>query len=95
MPDQSPKIALINGGSRGLGRSTAVHLARSGVDVVLTYHSNKAEAEAALAEIKALGRTAAALQLDTGDVGSFDAFVASLRETLKANGQRDDRLSGE
>ena len=36
MPDQSPKIALINGGSRGLGRSTAVHLARSGVDVVLT-----------------------------------------------------------
>lgn len=85
MPDQSPKIALITGGSRGLGRSTAVHLARSGVDVVLTYHSNKAEAEAALAEIKALGRTAAALQLDTGDVASFDAFVASLRETLKAN----------
>ena len=83
MPDQSPKIALITGGSRGLGRNTAVHLARSGVDVVLTYHSNKAEADAAVDEIRALGRKAAALQLDTGDVATFDAFVASLRETLK------------
>ena len=83
MPDQSPKIALITGSSRGLGRNTAVHLARSGVDVVLTYHSNKAEADAAVDEIRALGRKAAALQLDTGDVATFDAFVASLRETLK------------
>ena len=56
MPDQSPKIALITGGSRGLGRNTAVHLARSGVDVVLTYHSNKTEAEAAVAEVAAVGR---------------------------------------
>jgi NAD(P)-dependent dehydrogenase (short-subunit alcohol dehydrogenase family) len=84
MPDQSPKIALVTGGSRGLGRNTAVHLARSGVDVVLTYHSNKAEADAAVDEIRALGRKAATLQLDTGDVGTFDAFVASLRETLKS-----------
>lgn len=89
MPDQSPKIALITGGSRGLGRNTAIHLARSGVDVVLTYHSNKAEADAAVAEIAALGRKAAALQHDTGDVASFDAFAASLRETLKANWNRE------
>lgn len=70
MLDQSPKIALITGGSRGLGRSTAIHLARSGVDVVLTYHSNKAEADAAVDEIEALGRKAAALHLDTGDVAT-------------------------
>jgi NAD(P)-dependent dehydrogenase (short-subunit alcohol dehydrogenase family) len=85
MPDQSPKIALITGGSRGLGRNTAIHLARSGVDVVLTYHSNKAEADSAVAEIESLGRKAAALQLDTGDVASFEAFAASLRDTLKTN----------
>ena len=89
MPDQSPKIALITGGSRGLGRNTAVHLARSGVDVVLTYHSNKAEADAAVDEIRALGRKATALQLDTGDVATFDAFVASLRETLKSTFGRE------
>ena len=89
MPDQSPKIALITGGSRGLGRNTAVHLARSGVDVVLTYHSNKAEADAAVDEIRALGRKAAALQLDTSDVATFDAFVASLRETLKSTFGRE------
>lgn len=89
MPDQSPKIALITGGSRGLGRNTAIHLARSGVDVVLTYHSNKAEADLAVAEIESLGRKAAALQLDTGDVASFEAFADSLRETLKTIWDRE------
>ena len=89
MPDQSPKIALITGGSRGLGRNTAVHLARSGVDVVLTYHSNKAEADAAVDEITALGCKAAALQIDTGNVATFDAFAATLRETLKASFGRE------
>jgi NAD(P)-dependent dehydrogenase (short-subunit alcohol dehydrogenase family) len=88
MPDQSPRIALITGGSRGLGRNTSIHLARSGVDVVLTYHSNKAEADSAVAEIESLGRKAAALQLDTGDVASFEAFAASLRDTLKTNWNR-------
>jgi len=89
MPDQSPKIALITGGSRGLGRNTAIHLARSGVDLVLTFHSNKAEADSAVAEITALGRKAAALQLDTGEVASFEAFAASLRETLKTTWGRE------
>jgi NAD(P)-dependent dehydrogenase (short-subunit alcohol dehydrogenase family) len=89
MPDQSPKIALITGGSRGLGRNTVVHLARSGVDVVLTYHSNKPEADAAVAEIAGLGRKAAALQLDTGDVATFDAFSARLRDTLTSNWGRE------
>lgn len=89
MPDQSPKLALITGGSRGLGRNTAIHLARSGVDVVLTYHSNKVEADATVAEIVSLGRKAAALQLDTGDVGTFDTFAADLRETLNSNWGRE------
>lgn len=89
MPDQSPKIALITGGSRGLGRNTGIHLARSGVDVVVTFHSNQAEADAAIAEITALGRKAAALQLDTGDVASFDAFAASLRGTLRTTWDRE------
>jgi NAD(P)-dependent dehydrogenase (short-subunit alcohol dehydrogenase family) len=77
-------IALITGGSRGLGRNTALSLAQRGVDVVFTYHSNRAEADSAVAAIEALGRKAVALQLDTGNVGSFDAFVAALAPALHA-----------
>ena len=77
-----PKIALITGGSRGLGRNTAINLARKGVDVVLTYHSNRTEADSAVAEIQALGRKAVALQFDAGNVGSFDGFASGLRQTL-------------
>ncbi|MBC7918751.1 MAG: SDR family NAD(P)-dependent oxidoreductase, partial [Rhodoferax sp.] len=50
------KIALITGGSRGLGHNTALHLARQGVDVILTYRAEKAQAEATVADITALGR---------------------------------------
>lgn len=78
-------IALVTGASRGLGRNTALALARKGVDVIVTYHSNKAEADAAVAEIRALGRNAAALQLDTGAIKSFDAFASGLKSTLKEN----------
>ncbi len=79
------KIALITGGSRGLGRNAAISLAKKGVDIVLTYHSNKAEADATVAAIKALGRNAVALQLDTGATKTFDAFAANLKTTLKDN----------
>jgi NAD(P)-dependent dehydrogenase (short-subunit alcohol dehydrogenase family) len=65
------KIALITGGSRGLGRNTAVNLARNGTNVILTYRSNRKEADSAVAEIAALGRKAVAIQLDTGNVGAF------------------------
>ncbi|MBN8967742.1 MAG: SDR family oxidoreductase [Rhizobiales bacterium] len=78
-----PKIALVTGGSRGLGHSTALSLARHGVDVVITYHSNRAEADATVAAIKQLGRNAAALQLDTGAIATFDTFVAGLKDTLR------------
>lgn len=76
------KIALVTGGSRGLGRNTALSLARKGIDVVITYHSNQAEADATVADIKALGRKAAALQLDTGATGSFADFATRLKTTL-------------
>ncbi|MCD9098740.1 SDR family oxidoreductase [Luteimonas fraxinea] len=83
------RIALITGASRGLGRNTALAVARGGGDVVLTYRSNAEEAHAVVAEIEALGRKAVALQLDTGDVEAFPAFVDQLRAVLRASWQRN------
>jgi NAD(P)-dependent dehydrogenase (short-subunit alcohol dehydrogenase family) len=85
MSESNTKIAIITGGSRGLGRNTALAAAARGIDVIFTYRSNKAEAEKVGAEIKTLGRKALALQLDTGDTASFPAFAdtvtAALRDT--------------
>ncbi len=89
MSDAHTKIALITGGGRGLGRSTAVALARRGVDVILTYRADRAAAIAAMEEIAGLGRRVAALQLDTGMVSSFDGFVSALGNTLHENWRRD------
>lgn len=77
------KIAIVTGSSRGLGRNTALSIARRGGDVVVTYRSGEAEARKVVAEIEALGRKAVALQLDAGNVATFPAFVAQLREALK------------
>lgn len=82
-------ISLITGGSRGLGRNTALHVARQGGDVLLTYRSNAAEAQAVVAEVQALGRKAVALQLDTGEVADFPAFVGQVRAALADSWQRD------
>jgi NAD(P)-dependent dehydrogenase (short-subunit alcohol dehydrogenase family) len=89
MTDQNAnsKIAIVTGGSRGLGRNTVVSLARDGVDVIFTYNSNRAEADKVVAEVEALGRKAAALQLDTGNVAAFDAFVGNVRSVLKGWGR--------
>lgn len=87
MPDQ--RIALITGGNRGIGRSAAIHLAEDGVDSVITYRSHADEAAEAVAEIEALGRRAAALQLDTGDSSSFEAFAGALASTLQETWSRD------
>lgn len=76
------KIALITGGSRGLGRNTAESLARKGVDSVITYHSKADEAAAVAKAIEAEGRKAVALQLDTSSTRGFDAFVATLKKAL-------------
>jgi NAD(P)-dependent dehydrogenase (short-subunit alcohol dehydrogenase family) len=89
MGNNSTKIALITGASRGLGRNTAAALARKGVDIIGTYHSNKAEAEETVAAIKALGRKAVMFQLDTGNVASFPAFVSEVRKALKSVWSRD------
>ncbi|MBZ9986369.1 SDR family oxidoreductase [Mesorhizobium sp. BH1-1-5] len=82
-------IALITGGSRGLGRNTALHLARKGVDVIVTYRSRADEAKTAIVEIEAAGGRAAALELHTGAVATFPAFVAALKQTLQETWQRD------
>lgn len=82
-------IALVTGGSRGLGKNAALHLATHGIDVVLTYRSNRAEADAVVAEIVKKGGRAAALPLDVGRVAGFDEFVGALRGTLKQHWQTD------
>lgn len=84
-----PKIALITGGSRGLGRNTAIKLAQRGVDIVLTYRADRAAALSAMEEIAGLGRKVAALQLDTGAVSSFDDFAGALSNALFENWRRD------
>jgi NAD(P)-dependent dehydrogenase (short-subunit alcohol dehydrogenase family) len=76
------KISLITGGSRGLGRNTALAVARRGGDVIITYQSRAEDAQAVVAEITAMGRTAAALQLDVGTASSFPAFAAQVKTLL-------------
>ncbi|MDR6993110.1 SDR family oxidoreductase [Luteimonas sp. 3794] len=83
------RITLVTGASRGLGRNTALAVARAGGDVVLTYRGNAEEAQAVVAEIEALGRKAVTLQLDTADVDVFPVFVERLRATLRETWQRD------
>jgi len=84
------KIALVTGGSRGLGKSMSVHIAAKGNDVVLTYKSKKADAEEVVKQIDQTGRKAAALALDVSDSKSFDGFVDKLKEVLQAKWKRDD-----
>jgi len=81
--ENNSKIALVTGGSRGLGKDMALKLAKNGINVVLTYNSRKDEAENVVAQIEQAGRKAAALQLNTGDLKSFDAFFGQLKETLQ------------
>jgi NAD(P)-dependent dehydrogenase (short-subunit alcohol dehydrogenase family) len=77
------KIALITGGSRGLGKNAANHIAKKGIDVIITYRSKKEEADAVVAEIEQGGQKAAALQLDTSVVSTFDNFIKQLSSVLK------------
>jgi len=82
------KIAIITGGSRGLGRNTAMHLARKGVDVILTYRRQQQEAQEVVAEIAALGGRSLALQLDVARSQTFAAFAGAVKAALAADWQR-------
>ncbi|BFM45512.1 SDR family oxidoreductase [Flavobacterium sp. CFS9] len=77
------KIALVTGGSRGLGKNMAIAIAKKGIDVIITYNSKKEEADSVVKEIESLGQKAAALQLNVADSGTFDPFFSSVAETLK------------
>ncbi len=80
--EKKNKIALVTGGSRGLGKDMALKLAEKGIDVILTYNSKAAEAQDVVAQIEQSGQKAATLQLNTGDIKSFDAFTDQLQSTL-------------
>lgn len=82
MTEAKIKIALVTGGSRGLGRNMAIKLAEKGNDVILTYNSAKEKADEVVAEIQALGQRAHAIQLDTSNVTAFDAFYGTLETYL-------------
>lgn len=77
------KIALVTGGSRGLGKNMALKIAEKGIDVILTYNTQKDDALAVVVEIEKMGQKAVALQLNTGEVKSFDSFFAQLKSVLK------------
>jgi len=83
MTTTNSKIALVTGGSRGLGRNMAISLAKKGIDVVFTYNSNKQKADEVVAEIQSLGQKAWAFQLDTSNVKGFDEFFKQLTSSLK------------
>ena len=83
------KIALVTGGSRGLGKNMALRLAEKGNDVIITYHSKKEEANAVVAEIESKGQKAAALQLDVAQLRTFDDFLQQVSQTLKEKWNTD------
>jgi NAD(P)-dependent dehydrogenase (short-subunit alcohol dehydrogenase family) len=87
--DSKSKIALVTGGSRGLGKDMALNIAKKGIDVILTYKTKKEEALAVVGEIRQSGRKAAALQLNTGDIKSFGAFYSQVAAALKDTFEAD------
>jgi len=76
------KIAVVTGGSRGLGKNAAIALAKKGIDVVITYHTNREAADQVITQIQALGQRAHAFQLDTSNTALFDPFMKSLTDHL-------------
>jgi NAD(P)-dependent dehydrogenase (short-subunit alcohol dehydrogenase family) len=88
MAQKAQKIGVITGGSRGLGKNTALAMAAQGVDVILTYHSQKDSAEAVVAEIVAMGRKALALQLDVTKASHFAGFAEQVSQALTTHWQQ-------
>lgn len=89
MTNDKTKIALVTGSSRGLGKNTALALAKKGVGVIVTYHSSEAEAKNVVSTIEEMGGQAVALQLDTGNIKTFDAFVAQVKQSLQTTWQTE------
>ena len=79
----STKIALVTGGSRGLGKDMAQSIARKGIDVIITYRSKKEEADEVVKSIEAMGQQAIALALDMSDFNSLDNFVSEVKQVLQ------------
>jgi NAD(P)-dependent dehydrogenase (short-subunit alcohol dehydrogenase family) len=83
------KIALVTGGSRGLGKNMAIAIAKKGIDVIITYNSKKDEADEVVKDIQNLGQTAVAIQLNVAESGTFDTFIENvctvLQNTFKTN----------
>ncbi|HLY80977.1 MAG TPA: SDR family oxidoreductase [Caulobacteraceae bacterium] len=89
----APRIAIVTGGSRGLGRNTVLNLANRGVDTIFTYNANRAAADEVAGLVAEAGQRAVAIQLDTGDTSAFDAFAAHVKQTLASWGaERFDYL---
>ena len=84
MEIKNSKIALVTGGSRGLGKDMALSLAKKGLDVILTYNSKKDEADDVVSEIEKMGQKAAAIQLNVADVSSFDLFFQNVASASKS-----------
>jgi NAD(P)-dependent dehydrogenase (short-subunit alcohol dehydrogenase family) len=89
MSTAKSKIAPVTGSSRGLGKSTALNLAKKGVDVIVTYNSSSAEANSVVAAIEELGAKAVALQLDTANTKTFESFVAQVWQSLQDKWQTE------
>lgn len=85
---ETQKIALVTGGSRGLGKNMAIALAKKGNDIIITYNSKKAEADEVVAEIESLGQKAVALQFDVSNTQTFDGFIAQLATVLEKKWQK-------
>ncbi len=87
--NDQPLIAVITGGSRGLGKSMALHLADHGVDTILTYRTGAAEARDVVGQIEAKKRRALAVPLDVADTKSFGAFAETVKAALGTSWKRD------
>lgn len=89
MTQDNAKIALVTGSSRGLGKNTALALAKKGVGVIVTYRSNEAEANSVVAAITEMGSKAVALQLDMSNTKTFARFVEQLKQSLQTTWQTE------
>jgi NAD(P)-dependent dehydrogenase (short-subunit alcohol dehydrogenase family) len=89
MTKDKTKIALVTGASRGLGKNTALTLAKKGVDAIVTYHSSDEEANNVVSSIEELGAKAAALKLDTSNTKTFDGFAEQVKQSLQDKWQTE------